>query len=106
MSTSLKNHLHNCVITGIKIVPYPPFVEPDISYRISKTLYWSETFTSQPISLKNHKHGIVDLPSIGIDAQQLLSNSMANHGHEQEGADIGITGISISLVTFIPPPIS
>lgn len=105
MSISLKNHFHNCVIVGIKIVPYPPFVEPDFSYRISETLWWSEKLTAEPISLKNHKHGIMDLPSIGIDAQQLLGNSMASHGHEQEGADIGISGISVSLVTFIPPPL-
>lgn len=105
MATSLKNHLHNCLITGIKIVPYPPFILPDVSYRISKILYWSETFTNKPISLKNHKHGIVDLPSVGISAQQLLGNSMASHGHEQEGADIGIGNISVSVITFLPPPI-
>lgn len=106
LEVSLLYHCHAGVQAGIKIVPYPPWVIPFALPVMSYPLYVSEWMASEPISIAEHEHEVIGIPSLGASGQTRIGNAMMSHSHTIVGVEVEVEGdICISTVELLPPPI-
>jgi hypothetical protein len=99
MSVKMSEHGHTVLGAEIKITALPPFIEVE---PITTVAYMDDD--SDKIS--NHKHELVELPSLGISEQQLLIKRFTLHLHTMEGMSIGMSlDASSFFCTCNPPPI-